>query len=182
METAMTKKESIFNAAIAFCLIAFAVTLRVLPHPANFAPVAAVAIFGGAVLPRRLAVWTPVAAMMVSDLIIGLHNLIAVTWGCYALIALASSYWLRKPSLRRGLALTLSGSLLFFFTTNFAVWIWSGMYTHSWSGLARCFTLALPFFRGTAFGDLLYTGALFGVYFLAVRLGTRAVSAQGQNT
>lgn len=178
----MTKKQSILNAAIALCLIAFAVTLRILPHPANFAPVAAVAIFGGAVLPRRLAVWTPVAAMMISDLIIGLHNLIPVTWGCYALIALASSYWLRKPSFKRGLALTLSGSLFFFFATNFAVWVWSGMYEHTWNGLARCFTLALPFFRGTAFGDLAYTAALFGSYYLAVRIGSRALTFRPQNT
>lgn len=177
METAVIKREQLLNTGIALCLIALAVTLRILPHPANFAPVAAVAIFGGAILPRKMAVWTPVAAMMISDLVIGLHNLIAVTWGCYALIALASSYWLRKPNLRRGLALTLSGSLLFFFATNFAVWVWSGMYAHTWQGLGQCFSLALPFFRNTALSDLIYSGALFGAYYLAVKLSARAVTA-----
>ena len=112
---------------------------------------------------------------MASDLIIGLHNLILVTWGCYALIALASSYWLRKPSLKRGLSLTLGASLLFFFATNFAVWIWSGMYAHTAVGLSQCFTMALPFFRNTALSDLIYTGALFGIYAVATQASTKII-------
>lgn len=166
-------KQKHINLAIALCLIVLAISLRILPHPANFAPVAAVAIFGGAILPRRLAIWTPVAAMAASDLVIGLHNLVALTWGCYALIALASSYFLKKPSFKRGLALTISGSLFFFFVTNFAVWLWGGMYERTWAGLIQCFTMAIPFFRNTALSDLIYTGALFGAYFAAIRLSAR---------
>lgn len=162
-------KEKYLNLSIALGLILVVVSLRLLPHPANFAPVAAVALFGGAVLPRRWAIWTPVAAMMISDLIIGLHNLILVTWGCYALIALASSHWLRKPSLKRGVALTFGSSLFFFLVTNFAVWIWGGMYDHSLAGLSQCYTMAIPFFRNTALSDMVYTGALFGTYALAIK-------------
>lgn len=172
----MIRKNQVINASIALALISLAVVLRILPHPANFAPVAAVAIFGGAILPRRLAIWTPVAAMVASDLIIGLHNLILVTWGCYALIALASSRWLKRPSFKKGMGLTLGSSLFFFFATNFAVWIWSGMYEHTFKGLSQCFAMALPFFRGTALSDLVYTGALFGAYYLAVRLSSRILS------
>ncbi len=153
---------------IAIALILIAVSLRILPHPANFAPVAAVAIFGGSVLPRRLAVWVPLAVMAISDAIIGFHDLILLTWGCYALIALASSTWLRKPSFGRGLTLTLSGSLFFFIVTNFGVWLKSGMYPHSLNGLAECYTLALPFFRNTILSDLIYTGLLFGIYKTAI--------------
>lgn len=162
------------------CLILVAVGLRVLPHPANFAPVAAIAIFGGAMLPRRLAIWVPVAAMMLSDLVIGLHSLVAVTWGCYALIALASSRYLAgKLSFLRGAALTLSGSIFFFLATNFAVWVWSGMYEHTWAGLNRCFTLALPFFRNTALSDLFYAGILFGAYALAIKYSPRLLKRLG---
>jgi hypothetical protein len=178
METAVITKTQLINSAIAVSLIVMAVTLRVLPHPANFAPVAAVAIFGGAILPRRLAIWTPVAAMMASDLIIGLHNLILVTWGCYALIALASSRWLKRPGFKKGLGLTMASSLFFFFATNFAVWIWGGMYEHTLSGLSQCFSMALPFFRNTALSDLIYTGALFGAYYLAVRLSSRTIAKE----
>ena len=175
-------KNKHLNLAVAICLIAIAVSLRLLPHPANFAPVAAVAIFGGAVLPRRLAIWTPVVAMMVSDLFIGLHNLILVTWGCYALIALCSSVWLRKPSLKRGLSLTLGSSLFFFTVTNFAVWVWSGMYNHTLIGLSQCFTMAIPFFRNTALSDLIYTGALFGSYGLATYYSRRVLNLTDKQT
>lgn len=153
--------------AIALVLIAVGVSMRLLPHPANFAPIAAIAIFGGAVLPRKLAVWVPLGAMVVSDLFLGMHDTILVTWGCYALIALASSHWLRKPNLLRGVALTVGSSVSFFVVTNFAVWVVSGMYAHTWAGLAQCYYMALPFFRGTIAGDVVYTAVLFGIYALA---------------
>lgn len=172
METTV-KKYRLFDIAIAVCLIAIVVSLRVLPHPANFAPVAAAAIFGGAILPRRWALSVPLAAMIVSDLIIGLHNLILLTWGSYALFALASSYWLRKLTLLRGAALTMSASVFFFVITNFGVWLTSGMYAHTWAGLIRCYELALPFFRNTLAGDIVYTAALFGAYWLAIKAGQR---------
>lgn len=160
-------KTDRFQSAIALSLIALGVSLRLLPHPANFAPIAAIAIFGGAMLPRRLAVWVPLAAMMVSDSFIGFYSLIWVTWGCYALIALASSHWLRKPTLRKGVLATLGASLFFFIVTNFAVWAASGMYAHTWHGFVQCYVLAIPFFRNTLASDLCYTALLFGLYALA---------------
>lgn len=175
-------KKSTTNTLLAICLIVLAVSLRLLPHPANFAPVAAVAIFGGAVLPRRLALWVPLATMMISDAIIGFHPLIPLTWGCYALMALASSQWLRRRNVFRGVFLTISSSVGFFAVTNFGVWVSSGMYAHSWAGLSRCFTMALPFFRNTFFSDLIYTGALFGLYALAQKFGPRVIRAMQQST
>lgn len=150
--------------AAALALITLGVTLRLLPHPANFAPIAAIAIFGGAVLPRKLAVWVPLGAMVMSDLFIGFYAMMPVTWACYILIALASSHWLRRPNLIRGTALTLASSLFFFVSTNFAVWLTSGMYARTWSGLVHCYAMALPFFRNTAASDLLYTAVLFGAF------------------
>lgn len=168
----MNKKS---NIAIAICLIAGAVGLRLAPHAANFAPVAAVAIFGGAVLPRRLAIWVPLAAMIASDTFIGFYNTMLVTWACYGLIALASSYWLRKLNFGRSLSLTLGSSLFFFLVTNFATWLWSGMYLHTAAGLVKCYQMALPFFRNTAVSDLFYTGALFGLYALTTQASGRLV-------
>jgi hypothetical protein len=174
------KSKFNLNLAIALSLIVMAVGLRLLPHPANFAPVAAVAIFGGAILPRRLALWVPLLAMMASDLFIGFYSIMPVTWGCYVLIALASSYWLKKPSIGRGAILTISSSLFFFVTTNLAVWIWDGMYSHTWSGLMQCYTMALPFFRNTALSDAIYTAALFAVYALAIKLSAKLVASNKQ--
>ena len=88
--------EKRFSIGLAILLIALGVSLRIVPHPANFAPVTAIAIFGGAVLPRKLAIWVPVAAMMVSDAVIGFYSMMPVIWACYALIALASSLLLGR--------------------------------------------------------------------------------------
>jgi hypothetical protein len=148
---------------LAIVLVTIGVSLRLLPHPANFAPIAAIALYGGAVLPRRLAVWVPVGAMMVSDMVIGFYDIMPVTWACYAVIAFAASRLLRRTNIVQGSLLTCSASLFFFVVTNFAVWLGSGMYAHSWSGLADCYAMALPFFRNTFVSDLLYTGLLFGV-------------------
>jgi len=162
-------KRSTLNLLIAISLIILGAGTRLLPHPANFAPITAIAIFGGAVLPRRLALWVPLTAMMVSDAVIGFHKLIPVTWGCYGLIALASSRWLKKLSVSRTAVLTVSSSVFFFAVTNFAVWLWGGMYAHSFNGLQQCFALAVPFFRNTLLSDLFYTAVLFSAYVLATR-------------
>ncbi len=149
---------------IACTLLIFAVAFRILPHPANFAPVAAIALFGGAVLPRKLALWVPLIAIVVSDLIIGFYDIMPIIWGCYVLTALAGSLWLRKPSIARGVALTTGASISFFIITNFAVWAFTGMYVHSWSGLMDCYAMAIPFFRNTLLSDLFFTAALFGLH------------------
>lgn len=163
----MNIKDKYLPTIIALTLIAIGISLRILPHPANFAPITAISIFGGSILPRRMAIWVPLAAMMISDSIIGFYNIMPVIWACYFLIALASSKWLRPAKLSRGVILTVSSSLFFFIVTNFAVWLWGGMYIHSWQGLASCYTLALPFFRNTALSDAFYTAAFFGLYALA---------------
>ena len=155
---------------LAVGLIALAVFSRVLPHPANFTPVAAVAIFGGAVLPRRWAVTLPLVAMIISDLIIGLHPLIAYTWGSFALIALGSSWFMRKVNVRSAIGASLSASVLFFLVTNFGVWAEGRLYDRTLPGLIQCYYNALPFFRGTLMGDLVFVGLLFGAYALAKNL------------
>lgn len=167
METAVKTGTDRTNVMIALILIFLGVLLRLLPHPANFAPVAAIAIFGGAMLPRYWGIGVPVAAMVASDLFIGLHALILVTWGCYALITLASHWVLTKRSLGRGVILAISGSVFFFIVTNFAVWAQGRLYPRTLSGLGEAYTLALPFFRNTFMSDLFYTGLLFGLYWLS---------------
>ena len=58
-------------------LIVLGVASRLLPHPPNFAPITALALFGGALLPGRAGLWLPLAAMAISDLFIGFHDLIS---------------------------------------------------------------------------------------------------------
>ncbi len=169
METPVKNGTDRTNIIIAIFLVLLGVLLRLLPHPANFAPVAAIAIFGGALLPKYWGIIVPVASMVVSDMFIGLHDLILVTWGCYATVALISRLGLKKLELGRGVLVTLSSSILFFVVTNFAVWAEGRLYIRTLSGLGETYAMALPFFRNTLMGDFFYTGLLFGLYWISQR-------------
>lgn len=150
--------------------ITFAVLMRLVPHPANVAPVAALALFSGAYLDRRLTLLIPLAAMMVSDAIIGFHGLIPFTWGSFLLVG-AVGWWVRRRiGFTRIVLGSLFGSVLFYAITNWAVWAFTPLYTKNLSGLLQSYILALPFFRNTLLGDLAYVGIFFGLAALAQRL------------
>lgn len=162
MKLQRIQSDNKLGLAIALILIAFAVVSRIMPHPANFAPIAAVALFGGAILPRKLAVTVPLIAMMVSDLFIGLHPLIMFTWGAFALIALLSSARFKRITPLGVVGSSVGASVLFYLVTNFGVWIEGRLYSQTLSGLIQCYYNALPFFRNTLLGDIIFTSALFG--------------------
>src|SRR6266852_1781026 len=52
-------------------LILLAVVGRLIPHPDNFTPIMAVALFAGATLSTRIAYVVPLAALVASDLLLG---------------------------------------------------------------------------------------------------------------
>jgi len=157
------------NLLLSFSLIALAVLSRFAPHPANFAPIAAVAMFAGAVLPRKMAISVPLLAIVISDIFIGLHSLVFFTWGSFVLIALLSSKTLRRVSASGVLATSMVASVLFYLVTNFGVWAEGRLYDHSIAGLMSSYYNALPFFRNTLLSDVVYSSILFGAYALAVQ-------------
>jgi hypothetical protein len=150
-------------------LAALAVASRLVPHPANFAPVAALALFGGAYFDRRFSFLLPFAVLLVSDVFIGFYQGVAWVYGSFFLVNLVG-WWLRD---RRRVApiagATLAGAVLFFAVTNFGVWMGGGMYTPDLSGLIDCYVAAIPFFRNTLAGDAFYVALLFGVTEFALR-------------
>ena len=106
--------------------------------------------------------------MIVSDLFIGLHDVVLYVWGSFMLVGLIGM-WLKsnKRLLNVGIA-SVASSFLFFLITNFGVWLqW---YPKTSQGLANCYTLALPFYRNTFVGDIAYVVVFFGIYELATRL------------
>ena len=70
---------------------------------------------------------------------------------------------------------SLISSTVFFIVTNLGVWLVGGLYPHTLPGLENCYILALPFFRNTLMGDLLYTGVLFGSFAMAKRITNHQV-------
>src|SRR5579863_2519681 len=136
------------RAALITAIVLAAAVLRVVPHPVNFAPIGALALFGGAYFSsKRAAVAVPLLSLIAGDVFIGVHRLIPFVYASF-LVNIAIGFWLRrnKSASRIGCA-TVTGAIQFFLVTNFAVWATStGSYPKNVGGLAACFIAGLPFF------------------------------------
>jgi hypothetical protein len=154
-------------AALLAAIVA-AAALRLVPHPPNFSPIGAMALFSGAYLGKRsLAFVAPLAAMLLSDAVLGFYSGVWITYLGVALIVLVGALALARVSvIRIGSAAVLS-SILFFLVSNFGTWALSGMYAHTPGGLWACYVAAIPFFQNTMAGDLFYTTLLFGGFRIA---------------
>lgn len=158
-----------------------AAVLRLVPHPPNFTPIGAMALFSGAYLGRRwLAFAAPLGAMLISDAVLGFYSGFWVTYLAIGLVVLIG--WLalsRVSPLRVGLA-AVASSITFFLVSNFGTWALSGMYPHTSAGLEACFVAAIPFFQNTLAGDLFYATMLFGGFRIAELLVPRIGAGQAQ--
>jgi len=155
-------------------MIFVAALSRVLPHPPNFSPIEAVALFGGAYFAKRhWALLVPLAAMFLSDMVLGLlrgglyleYFTSAGYLLVYACILLSTllGFGLRgKVGASRVLGYSLAGSLLFFVVTNFGVWLSSPAYPQNAAGLLAAYVAGVPFFQWTVLGTLFYSALLFG--------------------
>jgi hypothetical protein len=161
--------------------ILVAAALRLVPHPPNFTPIGAMALFSGAYLGRRsLAFVAPLGAMLLSDAVLGFYSGFWVTYLAVALIVLVGWLALPRVSVLRVGGAAIASSVLFFVVSNFGTWALSGMYPHTLAGLSACYVAAIPFFQNTVAGDLFYATLLFGGFKLAELLlpGLRAGKPQ----
>jgi hypothetical protein len=143
-------------------MIVFAAMTRLMPHPPNFTAVTAIALFAGAqITDRRLALLVPLAALFLTDLILGLHSGMLLVYLCAAaMVGVGALVGPRVQPLKLAGA-SVAGSVLFFVVTNFGVWAMDGLYPRTMAGLADCYVAAIPFFQNALVGDLFYTAALF---------------------
>lgn len=145
-------------------LIVSSVIIRLLPHPANFTPVGATALFGGAKLTRPWNYLAPIAVMAVTDIFLGWHRTMIYVYVSLILITFIGERTLTNKGAwpRVGLA-AIAGSLLFFFITNFGVWESSNLYPHTAIGLYQSYLMGLPFLRNMLAGDVLFSLSFFGI-------------------
>lgn len=160
---------------------------RLVPHPPNFTPLGAMALFGGAYFGSRWAAFIlPVLALLISDVALellspgrGFHSGMPVVYGCF--LATSGLGLSLRGRVRAGRVAnrSLLAAWLFFLVTNFAVWAGGGLYSMSPSGLLACYVAALPFLGNTLAGHAVYGVLLFGGFSLLERrvsaLAPRAV-------
>lgn len=164
----MSRRTSLVLAGVMLATMA----ARLLPHPPNFTPIEAVALFGGAyVADRRLAFLLPLLALLLSDLVLGfavygyglLYGGMAFVYASVAAITVLGGCWLRqRATVLRVASGALVAASLFFVVTNFGTWLTSGLYPPTVGGLLACYVAGLPFFHYTLASTFAYTTLLFG--------------------
>jgi hypothetical protein len=149
-------------------IVLVAAANRIMPHPANFTPLTALALFSGAKLDKKTAIIIPVLAMLISDFFLGFHLTMPFVYVSFIIITLIGRR-LKKEKAFYLLSAGILSSVLFFLITNFGFFLTSGMYPLNLTGLVNAYVMGLPFFRNTFIGDLFYTFILFyGYNYLAV--------------
>lgn len=142
--------------------------MRLIPHWPNFTPIAAIALFGGTFVKRKeLAFLIPVAAMLLSDLIIGFHSTMLPVYLSFIAIVGLGLILKQKLTVVNTLSASLASSIIFYLVTNFASW-YSGImpYPMNVGGLVQSYIAGLPFFFNGILGDLFYNSVLFGSLYL----------------
>ena len=170
----MNNNKSYNNIYLISGIILIALISRLIPHAPNFTAMGAVALFGGTYIKKQsLKYIIPIGAMCISDILLSLTGvpLPSITlqisiYVAFALIVMIGSEDYKDSRLKKTPNIVLSSlaaSSLFFIITNFGVWL-GGWYGYSLTGLATCYTAAIPFFGNTIMGDLTYCAILFGAY------------------
>ena len=184
-------KKVVKNILAPVVIIVLAALFRVIPHMPNFAPITAMALFGGVYLGRRYALLVPLLVMLLSDYLLlyvnpfGAHMFrfnhlyppqalwygtpIIAVYGSFLISSLIGLWLKTHKNITNIIFATLIASIQFFLITNTAVWI-NGMYDRSLLGLWESYIAGIPFFRWTVAGDFFYTGVFFGAYELIAKI------------
>ncbi|MFN8243059.1 MAG: DUF6580 family putative transport protein [Ferruginibacter sp.] len=172
------QKQNLYSVLLAVLLILAAALSRVIMYPHNFSPMIGMAVFAGAVIKdRKLAFALPIFSMFLSDLIFEVFHIAPGFWGWgqlanYGIFALITiiAFTLKRISVVRVAGYAVFSSLLFFVLSNLSVFLLDNqvyhLYPNTFDGLIKCYAAGLPFLRISLAADLVYSGVLFGAYYL----------------
>lgn len=159
---------------ILIILIILGIIYRLIQHHPNFSPLAAIALFSGFYFKKAWTAFIPLVILFITDYFIGFYEIkiMVSVYISFAIIAFIGIIVAKNKSALKILFGSITGSVLFFLITNFAVWYFSRWYSHDFQGLINSYTMAIPFFRNTIVGDLFFTILIFGSYEFALRLNS----------
>lgn len=189
----MTKKIS----STLLGIITLVAVSRLLPHPPNFAPLGAIAVFASVTFGNKFLKYAlPILLAIITDFILVLTVNAAfsspaahfgsygiyIIYATYPLMGIMAHFFNSKGNIhsqpKKIMGLSLISSIVFFIVSNFVVWL-GGWYGYSIAGLGACFVAAIPFFHNTVGGDLFYNAVLFGSYFWVTKDATRQQTING---
>lgn len=184
-----------FRSLILPLIIIFtAALLRLVPHLPNFAPIGAMALFGGTYLSKKYSVPAIIATLLLSDYLLLyvnpfipnwidfktlysptalIHSTTPFVYGSFLLNVLIGWFIAKRKSAPTVVGASLVASIQFFLVTNFGVWA-MGAYSRGIDGLIQSYIMGLPFFKYTIMGDLFYTALFFGSYEIAASIILKA--------
>jgi hypothetical protein len=167
---------------LAYVFVVLAIAVRFMPHPWMFTPVTACLLYFGARGPRRF-IWAPLVLLAASDVVLTKwfwHYAFTwdqlVIWAWYAAVLMLGTRLRENRKPLWIMASALGSSVAFYLLSNFAVWASFNMYPKTLTGLMTCYTLAIPFFKPSLIGDLLFTAGMFAVPVLFGSLAEKASS------
>jgi hypothetical protein len=176
----IASSSSAMSAALALLLLGtFFRVIRVEVAPEvlpNFSPLMASALCGALFLPGLIGLVVPVAALVLSDVVLNAHYGAPIfspqlLWTLPGyLVAVAIGWSLRgRSGLGAVLGGTFAASVFFYVVTNTGSWLGLPSHTQTLAGWVQALTVGLPgypptwtFFRNSLAGDLLFA-ALFVV-------------------
>jgi hypothetical protein len=153
--------------------LTFAAIVRILPHPWNFTPIGAMALFGGAKFGKGWQAFLyPLAGLFLGDLFVGFHRLMPIVYFSFCISVLIGRAFRCKQTAGPLSLATLLGAIQFFLITNFGMWAMSTMpiYRKTFAGLVSCYVAGIPYFGNTLLGDAFYAALLFGGFAVVERL------------
>jgi hypothetical protein len=138
------------------------------------APIVGLAICAAVVIQNRTAMFTAFfAALLASDLILGLHALMPVVYGSLALILLLGLRLRERLSIQATVSASVISSMAYYLTTNLGVWIMGGcelfeprQIPFTFAGLVDTYAAALPMLPARICVDL---AASMSVFLFAAR-------------
>ena len=170
-------KRTNINIILAVFLIAMVVMARVANasmHLPNFVPVAAIGLFSGAIIKdkRALAFLIPLSGQFLADVyfqlftsVPGFYDVAGQLFNYGAIIAAtALGATMKQPKPLTTAGYLVGASFIFFAVSNLGYFAqgWNG---YSFTGFAKTYIDAIPFYKNSFVADMIGGVMLFGGYF-----------------
>lgn len=166
---------------LAIALLRIANSAQLTPF-ANYTPIGAMCLFGGAYFSSRWKAFTfPILTLLVSDLVInkvifqGKYGMMYDGWywiyGIFAIVVLFGKVILQKINVQNIALAVIIASISHWVLADTTVWIGGGTdlrtmlpLSHDWAGYVQCLTQGFPFMKNFLVGTIAYSGLMFGAF------------------